>query len=1148
MLTERYSNRYAVQHGLDYYRDAMRQFIMAGLAPVRGMSPAEAIRSSLRGKAASDFSLRVTESGVEIPDAFDECQFPRIINHYWDISFSQRVTGTEPVVRNFRKWLWEIVRFRAEAAHPTRQDLSTEQAQECLQKISEALTGINALSTVSEIAALLDGLTSPETASATGTQSSSDSTLLPRESATDSNSNRNTRQQSTATEAESAQRRGRKPWREAIQPHPDVIQGTLQPSEFAADLQQVYDGLADDNLYGNPVLFFRHTYMTDGIRDLLTATIQRLTGYGGFPVVQAKTGFGGGKTHSLIALYHLVTSASELVFADGDPRDDVARKEIQTILESAGVPIEEGIKANIAVLNGIHLSPTDNATTHEKSDPLNTLWGVMAYQLGGQAGYDAIGGAAREGTAPGGGQLRNLFSLVGPCVILMDEIINYARNVSGDARIETIYTFFQNLTEAIRQTNNVAMVISLPESEVEVGDEHAAEILRRLETILGRVEAVWRPVEDREGFEVVRRRLFRDETCDNDAREKVCQAFSEMYSRRNNRTKFPAEVTRPEYTQQLYRCYPIHPEIFDRLYEDWSTYHNFQRTRGVLRIMALCVNRLYHQDDGALLIMPGDLPLGDANLSGEFIRLLSPHWNPVMDEVDREDSRTDLIDTRRNDFRQIRPARRMARTIFLGSVPVRPNPGLDDRHIYLGATAPGVPISTYDAALRTMDEQLYHLYRENGRHRFSSDVKLGLVANERKGEFNDQDTDDEIVRRLNETCSDGNVIVCPNGSDDVPDQNQVQIVVLPPDQMRGPRARETDRATPLAAAMTTTCGDAPRKYRSSLMFLATSTDLIRPLRDAARNVLAWESIINGERKIMHLTEQRHQEASDERNNARNDFDKTLAYSYRYVAIPRLDQIDESGEVCTFEWESIKNVSRDSNIAENIERIIQTNPLYQPQDILEPENDVYTDTLNEPNLSADTLDESDSLSEIDLVAEPPAMSDDGEPVALNGSSDEKDISQAPISADDSQHSISYFDPPALGDGVEEATVSSREGAAASSTDADSIPVTVQLRFTPLNTGEALESRLIGNGLANELRQSGSLVSIIMTITASKLLEDIPRGILNSGAILADDSNQSISEVSFILKAENQGGIADGLMQDIRDLASSKRFVALEITGG
>lgn len=1134
MLTERYPNRYAVQHGLDYYRDAMRQFIMAGLASVRGMSPADAIRSSLRGKAANDFFLRITEDGIEIPDAFDECQFPRIINHYWDISFKQRVAGTEATARNFRKWLWEIVRFRADAAHPTRQDLSSEQAKECLQKVSEVLTGIHALSTVSEIAVLLDGLTNIETESAIGPQSSGDVALLPSESGTGSNSNRNNRQQSAATEAESQQRGYRKPWRKAIQPHPDVIQGTLRPSEFAADLQQVYDGLADDNLYGNPVLFFRHTYMTDGIRDLLTATIQRLTGNGGYPVVQAKTGFGGGKTHSLIALYHLVTSASELIFADGDPRDDVARKEIQTILEGAGIPIEEGIKANIAVLNGIHLSPTDNATTLEKGDPLNTLWGVMAYQLGGQAGYDAIGGAAREGTAPGGGQLRELFSLAGPCVILMDEIINYARNISGDARIETIYTFFQNLTEAIRQADDVAMVISLPESEVEVGDERAAEILRRLETILGRVEAVWRPVEDREGFEVVRRRLFRDDTCDNDAREKACQAFSEMYGRRNNRTKFPAEATRPEYAEQLYRCYPIHPEIFDRLYEDWSTYHNFQRTRGVLRIMALCVNRLYHQDDDALLIMPGDLPIGDANLSGEFIRLLSPHWNPVMDEVDREGSRTDVIDTRRNEFRQIRPARRLARTIFLGSVPVRPNPGLDDRHIYLGAAGPGVAISTYDAALRTMDEQLYHLYRENGRHRFSSDVKLGLVANERKGEFTDQDTDDEIVRRLNETCSDGDVIVCPNDSDEVPDQDRVRMVVLAPDQMRGPRARETDRATPLAAAITATCGDAPRKYRNNLMFLATSTDQIRILRDAARNVLAWNSIINGERKIMHLTEQRHQEASDELNNVRGDFDKTLAYSYRYIGIPCLDETNNSGDAYTCDWRSFRNATRDSNIAENIQSIIQSNPLYQPQDILEPEDDVCIDTV----------DVSESTSEEHPAAEPPIKSDDGGPVDPDGISDERDLSQAPVSVDDGQH----FNSSDWDASVEEATVDTCEEAASSSTDTDHIAATVELRFTPLNTEEALESRWIGNWFANELRQAGSLVSIIMTITASVLLEDIPRSIPSGGAILSDDNGRSLSEVSFIVKAENQSGISDELMQDIHDLASSKRFVSLEITGG
>ena len=757
MVSESHPNSFTVWSALTHYRDAMRPFIVSGLRAMHS-SPRDAIYAALKGRAASDFYTRTAAENSDVSEALDVNHFPHIVSRYWDMTFKDRTVNADAVRRNFRKWLHSIVPIRNEAAHPNSYDMSVEQARESLQTISQTLKGINALSVNAQIEALLEYLAEQDSVSDVATQAVDGKPSLTASSPTASGSERARRNPKSESAPQSSQSgTSRKPWRDVIQPRPDVIRGTLQPSEFAADLQQVYDGSADGNLYGNPVLFFRNTYMTDGIRDLLTATLQRLAGTGGFPVIQAKTGFGGGKTHSLIALYHLITSANELVDADDDPRDADAHDNIRSIMENADISINKGIDARISVLNGIYLSPTDEDVTHENGDPLNTLWGVMAYQLGGQAGYDIIGAASREGTAPGGGQLIRLFEFVGPCVILMDEIINYARNISGDARIESIYTFFQNVTEAARQRNNVVIVMSLPESEVEVGDERAAEVLQRLETILGRVEAVWRPVEDREGFEVVRRRLFRDETCDEEARERTCDAFANMYAVRNNRTKFPAEVVRSEYKDKIRECYPIHPEVFERLYEDWSTYHNFQRTRGVLRIMALCVNRLYHRNDDSLLIMPGDFPLNDSNLSAEFIRLLDPHWSPVLSEVDSEGSKTGIIDTRR-EFREHQPARRLARTIFLGSVPVRANPGLDDRHLYLGAVCPGNPIRTYDTALKTMDEKLYHLHRENGRHRFSADVKLALVANDRKGEFNDTDTDDEIMRRLNEICNDDDVV------------------------------------------------------------------------------------------------------------------------------------------------------------------------------------------------------------------------------------------------------------------------------------------------------------------------------------------------------------------------------------------------------
>ena len=167
-----------------------------------------------------------------------------------------------------------------------------------------------------------------------------------------------------------------------------------------------------------------------------------------------------------------------------------------------GIQIFAFSQKSLCLAAPITQRPTRNTT--ENGDPLNTLWGIMAYQLGRQEAYELVGQAARQGTAPGGAQLDRLFEHVGPCTILMDELVAYVRN-AGSAK-DSIYTFLQALTESARRSKHVALVVTLPESQVEAGDEAGAEALRRLDSLFSRIEAIWKPLEIHEAFEVVRRR------------------------------------------------------------------------------------------------------------------------------------------------------------------------------------------------------------------------------------------------------------------------------------------------------------------------------------------------------------------------------------------------------------------------------------------------------------------------------------------------------------------------------------------------------------------------------------------------------------------------------------------------------------------
>ena len=818
----------------------------------------------------------------------EEAHFPYIVRKYWYV-FRELLVDNYDKRRDFRTLLFKIKSYRnSETHHVDEGDISVITAEGMMKTIAEALRTIKADSSASKVEEDLRKIYD---------LSRSPNTQRAEQADIESNG------RSSAGTKQSR----RTPWSAVIQPHQDIIDGLLVPHQFAADLQEVYDGGAEDTVYGNPVMFFRHTYLTEGITTLLKEALRRLAGKGSHPIIQAQTGFGGGKTHSLIALYHMVTNSSTLGNTSEDTEDQENRSRIREILRESGVSFEQELEVAVSVLHGTYLSPTDSRTT-ETGDPLNTLWGVMAYQLGGQAGYDLIGEAARTGSAPGGQQLQALFQHVGPSLILVDEIVNYARNMD-ETQVDRLYSFFQTLTDAIPAAENVVMVVALPASEREQGNTRAVEITQRLETILGRVQAVWRPVEDREGFEVIRRRLFQDFTCDDAARDATCEEFARLYKQNNIRNKLPEEAKAEEYVERIRASYPIHPEVFDRIFEDWSTYARFQRTRGALRMMALFIHRLYYSENKDLIIMPGNLPFYDKDVSGEFLNLLGENWNPVVAEVDSEISRV----------RAIKPpeiAQRIARSIFFGSMPERQSPGLSDRQIHLGALMPGLPVKDVDRALTAMQSQLYYLYRSDGRRYFSSEINVERAVEHRRSTFQNEDDDNEIAKQLRDVCSDDCIIVCPETTDEVPDEPVTRTVILFPECIH---MSNRDTAMEEAIEITTSFGDQKRQYPNGLLFNCVHGSRQSNLRSIARRILAWNSLINGNDRIEHLSQNGKQRAEEEISNARQDLHSQLANAYNYMAGPVLtasNQID-------IKWEAMRFISGEHRLEDEIPKLINS---------------------------------------------------------------------------------------------------------------------------------------------------------------------------------------------------------------------------------
>lgn len=853
MTTVQRPNRDALQRALDIYRDAMRPFIVRCLKRVPGKRVEDVIQNSLQDRQAGQFRERLHQ-GSSVEDAIDINDFPPLLLGNWRDVFSQQLSN-----RNILNEMWLIVKARNLSAHPSTQDIEPEYTRTQLYHIAQVLSQINAPEAKRAVEKIRDQRFSAE--SATKTTPTPPSPRTPQK----------TRAANNLT-----------PWREVIKPNADVSRGTFQEAEFAADLQQVYDGRASSTDYGNPVAFFNHTYITPGIRTLLVNTLRRLGGQGGDPVIQTKTGFGGGKTHSLIALYHLIRSSDALT----TPAQD-AYRQIRGIMEKAGLDPDKGVQASVAVLDGTFLATTDPDTT-EAGDPLNTLWGVMAYQLGGQDAYNIIGQAARQGSAPGGAQLDRLFEHVGPCVILMDEPVAYVRN-AGDAK-DSIYTFMQALTQSVRRNDSAALVITLPESDVEAGGEAGIEALSRLGRLLARIEAIREPLEVHEAFEVVRRRLF-DPIQDEAERDRTCEAFARIY----NRSDYPPGVTEQRYLERMKACYPIHPEIFERLYSDWSSVPGFQRTRGVLRMMANCISYLYRHNDASPLILPGTLPLRDEALFNEFVKLLGEQWRPVLSEVDGDNSRPDDIDAQTNRFGAVGAAKRIARAVFLGSAPSRAVKGIDQRQIHLGVGQPGHGVSVYNEALNRMNGSLYYLYSNDGGYYFQAEENLNKVANDRADALNDQEIHAHIVSAIQEATRHSlDAIICPQDSSQVPEaQYDVRLVILPPDTPLPSRSRETDEATAAALNILQQHGDTARVHRNTLLFLAAKGDDLRDLKTRAKRYLAWNSIVNGEERIKNLKGDRLKQAKNSLTKAERELRSGLVNAYRQTMDPVQDDPQEA---------------------------------------------------------------------------------------------------------------------------------------------------------------------------------------------------------------------------------------------------------------
>jgi hypothetical protein len=644
-----------------------------------------------------------------------------------------------------------------------------------------------------------------------------------------------------------------KPWHAVATPHEDVREGRLAEAVFAANLWAVVQGTAPE-VYLDPEEFFRKTYLTTGLSTVLgrVASALRRGGESGDRIISLQTAFGGGKTHTLVALWHLAKHADRL---KGSPHAEGLRKAV-------GGRLPEKVKG-VAVFTNQTCDATQGRHV-EDGVHLHTLWGELAYQLGGKVLYERVRANDESQRVPQG-LFFEILQAASPCLILLDELADYCVGAAavpvGDTSLaDQTVSFIQQLTEAVQQVPGAVVVATLPASKYEVAQsERGQEAFVTLEKRFQRLGADVKPVADEEIYEVVRARLFESIAPESepDYPKKVAQVYQGMYAAHAG--EVPSEAAKNTYREQLQRAYPFHPLLIDALYTRWGSHPDFQRTRGVLRLLASLVGDLWKRRQGSTetqhLIQPCHIRWSVDALQAALTRLWGPAYQSVAAaDVIGDRSNAGLFDEERGgDYRSESIGRGLASAILLGSFGGQGGrSGFSSKDLKLACSKQGLNWNYADGALLELENRCFYLHTATAgslgkRYWFGTKPTLNKLVVQYRQQSAKENFGEEILEDLRAESQKGALAgatwrVIVNPAQDLPEQKLLTLLVLPPSLAWDENGGAKDAIQERVKAISTRCGGKDRLYRNTLLFLAGTSRGLSKLRQAHRERAALEGV------------------------------------------------------------------------------------------------------------------------------------------------------------------------------------------------------------------------------------------------------------------------------------------------------------------
>ena len=676
-----------------------------------------------------------------------------------------------------------------------------------------------------------------------------------------------------------------KPWYKVVYPREDLrANKPLDAAEFAVHLDQVRDGRAPED-YQKPEHFFKRTFLTQNLIDLSSQVTRRLSGErtNTSAVFNLTTQFGGGKTHALTLLYHLANHgpAAEKWLGVG---------RIMEKAEVVSIP-----QAAVAVFVGTEFDSLTGRGGKDGTPHRRTPWGEIAYQLGGEASLAVLAEHEAQFIEPKGDVIREFLPKDRPCLILMDEIINYVSTYRALGHHNRLYNFIQALSETARGMDNVVLVVSIPASELEYTPEDEADE-QRFKKMLDRVGKAIMMSAEAETAEIIRRRLFEwdGQHLSQDGRvmlsqdaQEVCREYANWVV--EHRLQLPNWFPADHAFEAFKAAYPFHPSLLSVFERKWQALPRFQRTRGILRLLALWVARIYQEGyKGAqrdALIGLGTATLDDSNFRAAVFEQLGEEQLEAAITTDicgKKDSHGVRLDEQAVEtIRKARLHRKVATSIFFESNGGQANEDTSVPEIRLAVGEPDLDIGNVETVLEALRANCYYMEARGSRYRFGITPNLNKLLADRRASVHDSQIEEQVYTEVQKVFAVGSGIErvnFPETSSQVPDRAVLTLVILAPEH-----GLSDPDTLALIDKITREAGNSGRTFKSALLWAVADSDT--QLRDNARQCLAWE-MIKEEYKDGHLRldENQQRELKESLEKAKRDLRESVWRAYKNLVL------------------------------------------------------------------------------------------------------------------------------------------------------------------------------------------------------------------------------------------------------------------------